>query len=74
MRSRSFRTPYLKSNLHLTNLIYYSPSNQTLMGKVLGSTVRYYIICHCIPLLRKTQDKLEIIDIGRDIFLFRLEL
>jgi len=44
------------------------------MGEVLGSVVKYDIVCHRITLLWKMQGELKIIAIGRDIFLFRFEL
>ena len=51
-----------------------APWSQTLMGKVLGASVRYEILKLRIPLLWKTQGKLDIIDLGKAIFLFKFEL
>jgi len=54
--------------------ILQAPWSQTLMGKVLGASVRYEILKLRIPLLWKTQGKLDIIDLGKAIFLFKFEL
>ena len=50
------------------------PWGKTLMGKVLGSFVRYDTITQRVPQLWRPQGKLDIIDLGKDIFLFKFNL
>ena len=44
------------------------------MGKALGSTIRYDMLIQHLPLLRKPQAKLDIIDLRKHIFLFKFDL
>lgn len=44
------------------------------MGKVLGTKVRFPVLSQRISQLWKPTGKLDIIDLGRDIFLFRFDL
>ena len=44
------------------------------MCKVFGSTVKYDVLTQHIPLLSKAQGNLDIIDIGKHIFLFKFDL
>ena len=44
------------------------------MGKVLGTAVRHDVLSQCLPLLWKPRDKMDIIDLGRHILLFKFDL
>ena len=58
---------HLKVNFLANQLrILRAPWSKTLMGKVLGSMVRYDVLTLCIPLLWKPQGKLDIIDICKN--------
>ena len=44
-----------------------------LMGKVLGTVIEYEIVIHRIPVLWRQLGKLDIINLGKDVLLFRFE-
>ena len=63
------KVQFTKANLQALR----APWAKTLMGKVLGTTIRYEILTQGIPALWRPLGKLEIIDLGKDVFLFRFE-
>ena len=51
-----------------------APWSKALIGKVLGTKLRYDAIVQRLPALWKPQGKLDIIDLVKHIFLFRFDL
>ena len=51
-----------------------APWSNTLVGKVLGAKVRYPIVSQRIPQLWNPRGKLDVIDLDKDVFLFRFDL
>lgn len=50
------------------------PWSLTLMGKCLGISVRSSVITQRVRSMRKPHGSLEVIDLGKDVFLFRFRL